>query len=63
MDRARIVELAGGILSDPSRREQMSRVVNPYGDGQAARRIRDAILYHFDRRPDRPDEFGGVSDA
>jgi len=63
MDRARIVELAGEVLSDPARREQMSRAVNPYGDGQAARRIREAILYHFSRRRNRPDEFGGNVNA
>jgi len=32
---------------------------NPFGDGQASRRIRCAILSHFGRMP-RPDNFGSV---
>ena len=61
-DRARIVELAGKILSDRTEWKRMSQAINPYGDGRAARRIREAILFHFGRRPNRPDTFGGTSD-
>ena len=34
----------------------MAKAVNPYGDGKAAKRIVDAILYHFGKGP-RPEEF------
>ncbi|MFS8579996.1 MAG: UDP-N-acetylglucosamine 2-epimerase (non-hydrolyzing), partial [Novibacillus thermophilus] len=37
--------------------EQMARASNPYGDGEASRRIAEAILYHFGLRSERPDTF------
>jgi UDP-N-acetylglucosamine 2-epimerase (non-hydrolysing) len=43
-DRARIVEWARRLLDDPAEYDKMARAVNPYGDGQAAPRIVDAIL-------------------
>lgn len=42
--QARIVDAATRLLDDPAAYEQMSRAHNPYGDGQASRRIADAIL-------------------
>jgi len=33
------------LLDDPAAHAAMSQAVNPYGDGQAARRIVDAILH------------------
>ena len=39
----RIFAEAARLLDDPTERERMSRVHNPYGDGQASRRIADAI--------------------
>jgi UDP-N-acetylglucosamine 2-epimerase len=42
-DRARIVASAGRLLDDPAAYERMSRAHNPYGDGQAARRIAERI--------------------
>lgn len=42
--QARIVDTATRLLDDPAAYEQMSRAHNPYGDGQASRRIVDAIL-------------------
>ena len=38
--------------------EKMAHAVNPYGDGQACRRIADAIEWKFGLRRDRPAEFG-----
>ena len=38
-DRARIVDAASGLLDDPAAHAAMARAHNPYGDGQAARRI------------------------
>jgi UDP-N-acetylglucosamine 2-epimerase (non-hydrolysing) len=42
-DRAQIVAQAQRLLDDDAYYLQMSRAVNPYGDGQAARRIVDAL--------------------
>ena len=44
------------LLTDPAAYAAMARAVNPYGDGQACRRIADAILWHFGRGP-RPEDF------
>lgn len=43
-DRARIVSTASRLLDDPEAHAQMARAVNPYGDGQAARRIVEILL-------------------
>ncbi|MDF2682125.1 MAG: UDP-N-acetylglucosamine 2-epimerase, partial [Brevibacillus sp.] len=37
--------------------EVMAHAANPYGDGEASRRIVEAILYHFGMRTDRPEPF------
>ena len=37
------------LLRDPAEYRKMAQAVNPYGDGQASRRIADAILYAFGR--------------
>jgi UDP-N-acetylglucosamine 2-epimerase (non-hydrolysing) len=42
-DPARIFEGVAGLLRDESRYGAMSRAVNPYGDGQAARRIAEVL--------------------
>jgi len=41
---ARIVAEAKRLLDDPAEHAKMAQAVNPYGDGQAARRIVQAIL-------------------
>ena len=51
-----IVSMADQLLTDPAAYATMARAVNPYGDGQACRRIADAILWHFGRGP-RPEDF------
>ncbi|UCH34486.1 MAG: UDP-N-acetylglucosamine 2-epimerase (non-hydrolyzing) [Armatimonadota bacterium] len=43
-----IVAAAGRLLSDGRAYLRMARASNPYGDGRAAQRIRQAILHHFD---------------
>lgn len=35
------------LLSDSTEYEKMAKAVNPYGDGDASRRIVEAILHHF----------------
>lgn len=56
-DRAKIVDEASRLLRDPREYERMSRVANPYGDGQAASRIVAAILHRFGGHPERPQDF------
>ncbi len=48
---------AARLLNDPEAYEKMAHAVNPYGDGQACRRIVEAILYHYDRSTTPPEEF------
>ncbi|MGI5882079.1 MAG: non-hydrolyzing UDP-N-acetylglucosamine 2-epimerase [Dethiobacteria bacterium] len=55
--REEIVALAGGLLGDETAYQAMAHATNPYGDGQASRRICQAILYHFGRRPSPPEPF------
>lgn len=43
-NRVRIVTEASHLLDNDEAYEQMSRTVNPYGDGQAAQRIVDALI-------------------
>lgn len=42
-----IYSLTSQLLEDENEYHKMSVAVNPYGDGNASRRIADAILYHF----------------
>ena len=53
-----IFSMASELLTNPAAYQAMAHAVNPYGDGQACRRIADAIEWHFDLRADKPDEFG-----
>ena len=43
----RIFEIVDQLLSDREEYERMSHASNPYGDGQASRRIADAIVERF----------------
>ena len=52
-----VFRLAAELLEQPEAYQAMAHAVNPYGDGQACRRIVDAILWHFGRREEQPDEF------
>jgi len=53
-----IFRMACELLSDPAAYEKMARAVNPYGDGQACRRIVDAIQWHFGQIETPPESFG-----
>ncbi|MBO8165319.1 MAG: UDP-N-acetylglucosamine 2-epimerase (non-hydrolyzing) [Brevibacillus sp.] len=55
-----VYRMADELLRDPAAYEAMARAVNPYGDGEASRRIVEAILYHFGRRPHPPAPFQSV---
>jgi UDP-N-acetylglucosamine 2-epimerase (non-hydrolysing) len=52
-----IYSLAKELLTDSAAYEAMAKASNPYGDGEACRRITEAILYHFNKRTERPDSF------
>ena len=52
-----IFSLASELLSDERAYHAMAHAVNPYGDGQACRRIADAIEWKFGLRAERPVEF------
>ena len=53
-----IFSMASELLTNPAAYQAMAHAVNPYGDGQACRRIADAIEWHFGLRADKPEEFG-----
>lgn len=57
VDREVIISLTQVLLHDAAAYEQMARAVNPYGDGNACKRIADAILWHFTREGERPADF------
>lgn len=48
-DEERILAEVGALLDDEKAREAMSRVHNPYGDGQASARIAAATTAYFER--------------
>ena len=52
-----IFSLASELLHDERAYHAMAHAVNPYGDGQACRRIADVIEWKFGLRADKPDEF------
>ncbi len=52
-----IYSLTSQLLTDEGEYHKMSVAVNPYGDGNASRRIADAILYHFGITSCRPVEW------
>ena len=53
-----IFSMASELLSNQAEYDKMAHAVNPYGDGQACRRIADAIAWHFGLRETAPDSFG-----
>ncbi|MCH6269276.1 non-hydrolyzing UDP-N-acetylglucosamine 2-epimerase [Neobacillus citreus] len=57
-DEETIFGMADELLTDPAAHDQMAKASNPYGDGIASGRIVQAILYHFGKRGDRPEDFG-----
>ena len=52
-----IVRLANALLEQPEVYDRMAHAVNPYGDGNACRRITDAIEWHFGLRSEKPENF------
>ena len=56
-DCQRVYEEAKLLLTDQQEYDRMASACNPYGDGEAARRIVEAILYHYGQKKERPDIF------
>jgi len=56
-DEETIYQMAHELLTEQSAYDAMSRAVNPYGDGQASKRIVDAILYAFGKTDVKPEEW------
>jgi UDP-N-acetylglucosamine 2-epimerase (non-hydrolysing) len=52
-----VFESASALLTDTRKYEKMARARNPFGDGNAAERIVQAVLYEYGRAEKRPDEF------
>lgn len=57
VDKAVIKSLAKELLDNPDEYEKMAHASNPYGDGDASRRICEAILYEFGLSDKKPDKF------
>ena len=57
VETAEILRLTRELLTDQQVYQTMARAVNPYGDGNACRRIADAIEWHFGLRAERPGDF------
>lgn len=56
-DEDRIYQLAKQLLTDAVEYNKMSHASNPYGDGQASRRIVEGLLYYYGYRHKHPDSF------
>lgn len=57
VERERIIALAEELLENGEAYKKMAHAVNPYGDGEASRRIAEAIEYRFGLRAEPPEEF------
>jgi len=58
-DRRRIMSSAKVLLEDREAYARMANAPNPYGDGRAAERILNAILWRFGLISERPEDFRG----
>jgi len=52
-----ILAMANELLDAPQAYAKMAKAVNPYGDGQACRRIAQAIRWHFGLEAECPPDF------
>ncbi|WP_099354847.1 non-hydrolyzing UDP-N-acetylglucosamine 2-epimerase [Fredinandcohnia onubensis] len=57
-----IFTLANELLINNEEYKRMAHASNPYGDGSASNRIVQAILYHFNKRSDKPETFVPLDD-
>ena len=59
-DQEKIFKTANKLLVDKKAYAKMSKAVNPYGDGLAAKRIVEAIRFYFNLTSRRPVEFKSI---
>ena len=52
-----IYSMAKELLTNPTEYNKMAKAANPYGDGEASRRICEAIRFYFKQTDQRPDEY------
>ena len=57
-DEETIFNLADELLINHEEHDRMTQTSNPYGDGDASRRIVEAILYYFKLIQERPKDLG-----
>ena len=57
VEKDTIVCMAKELLEDEAAYAKMAHAANPYGDGEASRRIIEAIMYAFGLRAERPADF------
>lgn len=57
-DKERVYREAQLLLADKNEYDRMANACNPYGDGQAARRIVETILWKYGCIEKQPDQFG-----
>lgn len=56
-DEEQVYAMAHELLTNQAAYDAMAHAANPYGDGEASRRIVEAILHHFGLRSERPEPF------
>ncbi len=57
VDEKVITDLAKELLDNTVEYEKMAHAANPYGDGEASRRICEALMYEFGISGEKPDNF------
>lgn len=57
VDKDVIISLAEELLDSEDAYNKMAHAANPYGDGNASKRICEALLYEFGISNERPDDF------
>ncbi|WNC14540.1 non-hydrolyzing UDP-N-acetylglucosamine 2-epimerase [Brevibacillus brevis] len=56
-DEEQVYAMTKELLTSQEAYDAMAHAANPYGDGEASRRIVEAILHHFGMRSERPEPF------
>lgn len=57
IEKQTIYDLTKELLTNQSLYMEMAQAKNPFGDGEASRRIVDAIIYSFKQSDDRPEDY------
>lgn len=57
IDQNTIYKMTKELLTNTELYTQMAKAKNPFGDGEASRRIAEALLYHFGKTDIRPEEY------